>query len=101
MLERNGISTMVVNLASIKPLDKALVIECAKQASEIVTVEDHQLNGGLGTAVAEVLTSTYPCRITRLGMDGFGESGKSDDLYRKYRLDVDGVYEQILETLKR
>ena len=101
LLERNGISTMVVSLASIKPLDKALIIECAKQSTEIVTVEDHQISGGLGSAVAEVLTSTYPCRITRIGMDGFGESGKSEDLYRKYRLDVQGVYEQILETLKR
>lgn len=95
LLERDGISTMVVNLASIKPLDEALVIECAKQAARVVTVEDHQITGGLGSAVAEVLSTAYPSKIMRIGMDGFGESGKSDDLYRKYRLDAIGIYEQV------
>jgi transketolase len=95
MLERDGISVMVVNLSSIKPLDESLVIECAKQASKIVTVEDHQIIGGIGSAVCEVLSSEYPVKVVRLGMDGFGESGKPDDLYRKYRLDPEGIYEQI------
>lgn len=95
LLERDGVSTMVVNLSSIKPLDEALVVECAKQATHVVTVEDHQIIGGLGSAVAEALTANYPCKVTRLGMDGFGESGKSADLYRKYRLDAQGIYEQI------
>jgi transketolase len=94
-LERDGISTMVVNLASIKPLDEALVIECAKQAARVVTVEDHQVTGGLGSAVAEALSGSYPAKVLRLGMDGFGESGKSEDLYKKYRLDAVGIYEQI------
>lgn len=95
MLERDGVSTMVVNLASIKPLDEALVVECARQASKLVTVEDHQIVGGLGSAVSEVLSSAYPAKVVRLGMDGFGESGKSEDLYRKYRLDAAGIYEQV------
>ncbi len=95
MLERDGVSTMVVNLASIKPLDEALVIECAKQTQKIVTVEDHQITGGLGSAVSEVLSSVYPAKVVRVGMDGFGESGKSEDLYRKYRFDAAGIYEQV------
>ncbi len=95
MLERDGVSTMVVNLASIKPLDEALVIECAKQASRLVTVEDHQITGGLGSAVVEVLSQAYPVQVLRLGMDGFGESGKSADLMKKYRLDDLGIYEQV------
>lgn len=95
LLERDGVSTMVVNLASIKPLDEALVVECAKQAARVVTVEDHQITGGLGSAVAEALSASYPAKVLRLGMDGFGESGKSEDLYRKYRLDAVGIYEQI------
>lgn len=95
LLERDGISTMVVNLASIKPLDDALVIECAKQSSRIVTVEDHQITGGLGSAVAETLSASYPAKVLRLGMNGFGESGKPEELYKKYRLDAVGIYEQI------
>lgn len=95
LLERDGVSTMVVNVSSVKPLDEALVIECAKQASKVVTVEDHQITGGLGSAVMEVLSGSYPSKVVRLGMDGFGESGKSEDLYRKYRLDAIGIYEQV------
>ncbi len=95
MLERDGVSTMVVNLSSIAPLDENLVVECAKQASHVVTVEDHQITGGIGTAVAEVLSRDYPTKLTRLGMNGFGESGKPEDLYKKYRLDAVGIYEQI------
>jgi len=99
ILERDGVSTMVVNLASLKPLDEALVIECAKQASHVFTIEDHQVGGGLGSAVAEVLTTSYPCKLTRLGMDGFGESGKAEDLYKKYRLDPLGIYEQVRDLI--
>jgi len=95
LLERDGVSTMVVNVSSLKPLDEAMVIECAKQASKVVTVEDHQITGGLGSAVMEVLSGSYPSKVVRLGMDGFGESGKSEDLYRKYRLDAVGIYEQV------
>jgi len=95
LLERDGVSTMVVNISSIKPLDEDLIVECAKQASRVVTVEDHQVSGGLGSAVAEVLSDKYPSKILRLGMSGFGESGKSEELYKKYRLDAVGIYEQI------
>ena len=95
MLERDGISTMVVNLSSIKPIDANLIVECSKQAQQVVTVEDHQIVGGLGSAVAEVLSVYYPVKVLRIGMDGFGESGKTADLYRKYRLDATGIYEQI------
>jgi len=95
MLERDGLSVMVVNLASIAPIDQALVIECSKQASHVVTVEDHQIVGGLGSAVMEVLSENYPCKVTRIGMNGFGESGKADELYKKYRLDPVGIYEQV------
>lgn len=101
MLEREGISTMVVNLSSLKPLDRSLIIECIKQANFIVTAEEHQTTGGLGSAIAEALADSYPCRLLRIGMDGFGESGKIEDLYKKYRLDPHSIYERIKEALKK
>ncbi len=95
MLEREGISTMVVNLPTIKPIDESLIVECAKQAQKIVTVEDHQIIGGLGSAVCEVLATHYPMKVKRLGMDSFGETGSAEDLYKKYHLDAQGIVETI------
>lgn len=99
-LERSGVSVMVVNMASVSPLDEDLVIECAKAVNHVVTVEDHQIAGGLGTAVCEVLSTYYPMKVLRLGMDGFGESGRVDDLYRKYGLDGVGIAENIQRWIK-
>jgi transketolase len=100
ILERAGISAMVVNMASIKPIDEDLIIECAKQVQHLFTVEDHNIIGGLGSAVSEVLCSRHPCKLVRLGMEGFGESGKIDDLYRKYHLDGQGIADQVMESIK-
>ena len=101
ILEREGISTMVVNMASIKPLDEGLIVECAHQIPHLVTVEDHLISGGLGSAVAEVLSEKYPAKLLRLGMKTFGESGNVDDLYKKYRLDGIGIAEQIMEKISK
>lgn len=95
ILEREGVSTMVVNMSSLVPIDKDLIVECAKAVSHVVTVEDHQILGGLGTAVSEVLSEYYPVKVTRLGVDGFAESGKVDDLYKKYKLDGVGIAESV------
>lgn len=100
ILERKKISTMVVNMSSLSPVDASLIVECAKAVDKIVTVEDHQTEGGLGTAVCEVLSTDYPVKVLRLGMDGYGESGKVDDLYRKFGLDGVGISEKILEWIK-
>ena len=97
LLERDGVSTMVVNISSLNPIDENLIVECVKQAHRVVTVEDHQLKGGLGSVVTEVLATHYPSKILRIGMDGFGESGKAEDLYRKYGLDGVGIYERITD----
>lgn len=99
MLERDEISAMLVNMASLKPIDTSLIVECARQARHIFTVEDHQIIGGLGSAVMEVLSSNYPAKVCRIGMEAFGESGKLADLYRKYRLDGQGIYERIKEII--
>ena len=95
-LDEAGISTRVVNLASLKPIDEDLIVECAKECEMVVTAEDHSVIGGLGSAVCEVLATYYPKRVGRIGIgDKFGESGKADDLYVKYGLDPMGIYEQI------
>ncbi len=99
LLEREGVSTMVVNMSSIKPIDSDLVVECAKQIPNLVTVEDHNVIGGLGSAVMEVLSEKYPARVLRIGLKGVGESGKVDDLFRKYRLDAVGIMEQVKEWM--
>jgi len=100
ILERKKVSTMVVNMSSLSPIDAGLIVECAKAVNKIVTVEDHQVEGGLGTAVSEVLCTDYPVKLLRLGMDGYGESGKVDDLYRKFELDGMGISEKIQDWIK-
>lgn len=100
ILEKKNISTMVVNMASLSPIDEDLIVECAKAVSHVVTVEDHQIVGGLGSAVCEVLSENYPMKVLRLGMNGFSESGKVDDLYRKFELDGIGIAEKIQEAIK-
>ena len=100
LLDRDGVSTMVVNMASIKPLDAELIVECAKQVKFLFTVEDHMLDGGLGDAVAGVLVNKYGGKLQKIGLNGFVESGKVDDLYRKYGLDGKGVAERVMAVVK-
>lgn len=98
--EKKGLSVRVVNICSIKPIDEKMIVKCAKECDTLVSMEDHNIIGGLGSAISEVLTDKCPQTLHRLGMkDVFGESGKSADLYRKYKLDSSGVYEQILKVL--
>lgn len=97
MLESHGIRVMVVNISTIKPIDQKLIVDCANKTKMLVTAEDHNIIGGLGSAVSEVLTEFCPKKLHRIGMeDRFGESGKPKDLYKKYGLDVQGVYERVL-----
>lgn len=101
MLEQQeGIRVMVVNISTIKPIDEKLVMDAASKTKMVVTAEDHNISGGLGSAVMEVLSENYPKKVYRIGMDRFGESGKPADLYRKYGLDAQGVYEQVLAWWK-
>lgn len=100
ILDRKKISTMVINMPSISPIDSGLVVECAKAVDKIVVVEDHQVVGGLGSAISDVLSKDYPVKILKLGLDGFGESGKVDDLYRKFELDGVGIADRIQDWLK-
>lgn len=92
-LESEGKSVMVVNIHTIKPLDKELLLDLAEKFDTIYTIEEHQVIGGLGSAVAEFLSENKPVRVIRIGMnDEFGESGKAKELMHHFKLDADGIY---------
>jgi transketolase len=87
LLSDEGISARVVNMSTIKPIDTDLLVSCAKDTGAIVTAEDHNILGGLGSAVAEALVQNEPCPIEFIGVkDVFGESGEPDELAEKYEL---------------
>ncbi len=100
-LKEDGIDAGVVNIHTIKPLDAGLVKKAAEKTGKIVTVEEHSIIGGLGSAVAEVLSEQYPARMLRIGIeDTFGESGTAMQLLKKYGLDAGGIYSKITAFLK-
>ena len=95
-LEEDGISARVINMHTIKPLDRDLLIRSAADCGRVVTVEEHSIIGGRGSAVAEALAEEYPARLLRIGIrDRFGESGPAAELLHKYQLDAEGIYRQI------
>ncbi len=98
MLEKDGIQAQVINIHTLKPLDEELVVAAAQKTKKIVTVEEHSVIGGLGSAVCECLSEKCPVPVRRIGVkDVFGESGPAAGLLKKYRLDGTGVYEQVKE----
>ena len=87
VLKEKSINVRVIDVHTIKPLDKEMIIKCAKETKRIITIEDHSIIGGLGTAVCEVLSENFPAKVTRIGInDTFGESGKAEELLKKYNL---------------
>ena len=100
-LATDGIDAKVINIHTIKPLDNELVIAAAKETGKVVTVEEHSVIGGLGSAVAEVLCEEAPTRMTRIGVyDRFGESGPATELIKKYELDAQGIYKMVKAFVK-
>lgn len=92
ILKEQGIGCRVVDMATIKPLDKNAIIEAAQKTGAIMTVEDHTVYGGLGAAIAEVVTQTFPVPMDIVGIqDRFGESGDPELLYRDHEMDVDSL----------
>lgn len=101
-LAEEGISAEVINIHTIKPLDEEMVAASARKTGRVVTVEEHSVIGGLGSAVCEALSSKAPTKVLRIGVqDVYGESGSADELLAKYRLDKDGVYQQVKEFLSK
>lgn len=100
-LAADGVDAKVINIHTIKPLDEDLIVAAAKETGKIVTVEEHSIIGGLGSAVCEVLSEKAPTKLLRIGInDVFGESGSAQVLVEKYGLDGKGVYTRIKEFLK-
>jgi transketolase len=101
-LENEGINVLVVNIATIKPLDEQTIADLAKQTGAVVTIEDHQVAGGLGGAIAEVLSRTVPTPMEFLGLQNtFGESGTPAELIKKYKMDRDAVIEAVKKVISR
>ncbi len=100
ILENKNISVRVIDIHTIKPIDKDLIIDTAKQVKNIFTVDDHSIIGGLGTAVCEVLIENYSKKITRIGInDTFGKSGKWDELLTDFGIDSNGIVERVLTSI--
>lgn len=95
MLEKEGINAAIINVHTIKPLDNATIIKWTKKCGVSISVEEHQINGGMGSAIAEVLAEEG-LQLKRHGIyDRFGESGDASELMKKYKLDAQGIYEVV------
>lgn len=95
-LEKDGISARVINVHTIKPLDEELIAKAARETGKIVTVEEHSVIGGLGSAVCDCLAGRVPVPVLKIGVeDVFGESGPAVELLKKYGLDAEGIYQKI------
>lgn len=101
LLAADGIDAEIINIHTIKPLDRELVVASAKKTGKVVTVEEHSVIGGLGSTVAEVLCEEAPTRMLRIGVnDTFGESGPALELLHKYELDAEGIYNKVKAFVK-
>ena len=95
MLQEKGINVRVVDMHSIKPIDRDMIIKCAKETKKLVSIEDHNVIGGLGSAISEILTDEYPTKLIRLGIkDVFGRSGKAEELMKYYGIIADNIIEK-------
>ncbi len=100
-LAADGIDAKVINIHTIKPLDEELVLAAAKETGKVVTVEEHSVIGGLGSAVCDVLSEKCPTKVMKIGInDTFGESGPAVELVKKYGLDADSIYAKVKDFAK-
>jgi len=101
-LEKNKINSIVLNLHTIKPIDDKMIVKLAKRTVAVVTVEEHNIVGGVGSAVAEVLSQKYPVPMEFVGVkDIFGQSGKMKELWKKYNLDVKDIIYATKKVIRR
>ncbi|RDY23556.1 transketolase family protein [Romboutsia maritimum] len=101
-LKEEGINVRVINMSTIKPIDRELIINAAKETKVIVTAEEHSIIGGLGSAVTEVVTEECPVVVKRVGVrDSFGESGKPAELLKKYGLTSSDIIASVKEAISK
>lgn len=101
MLEDKGISTALIDCHTLKPLDGETILKIAKNCKAVITVEDHQIQNGLGSAVCELLSEYYPIIVKRIGLkDTFARSGEYPELLKLYGMDKDSIYREAVELLK-
>ena len=95
-LKEQGIDIRVIDMHTIKPIDKEIIIKAAKETKKIITVEDHSITGGLGSAVCEVLSEEYPTKVIRMGIkDTFGESGKGEELMQHFNITAEDIINKV------
>ena len=100
-LKKDGVDVRVVNMSTVKPIDREMIIKAARETGRIVTAEDHNIYNGLGSRVAEVLSENYPTWLVRVGMkDVFGMSGKWDELLHYYELDDEGIIKAVKKIME-
>ncbi len=101
-LAKKGVSVAVLNNHTVKPMDQNAVLSLAQKTKAVVTVEEHQVMGGMGSAVCEILAKNYPVPVEMIGMqDAFGESGDSEELIEKFGMDVESIKDAVLKVLSR
>ena len=92
ILKEKGIDVRVVDVHTIKPLDEEMILKCAKETNRLISIEDHSILGGMGSAISEVLTEKYPARLERMGInDKFGKSGKAEELLKYFGIDAEAI----------
>ncbi len=98
-LAKEGIHIRVVDVHTIKPIDREMIVKCAKETKKIITIEDHSIIGGLGSSICEVLSEEYPTKVVRMGMkDQFGRSGKAEQLLEYFKMDSQSIIEEVKKS---
>jgi transketolase len=96
-LKLKGINVRVIDVCTIKPIDEEMIIKSAKETKRLISIEDHSVIGGLGSAIAEVLTDKCPTKLERMGIkDTFGKSGKAEELMHYFKIDKDAIIMKFL-----
>ena len=97
-LEKQDVLVRVIDMHTIKPIDKEIIVKCAKETKKVITIEDHNIIGGLGSAVCEVLAEEYPCKVIRMGInDLFGKSGKAEELMKYYKITAEDIIKEVIQ----
>ena len=100
ILKNKDINVRVIDVHTIKPIDREMILKCAKETKKLVSIEDHNIIGGLGTAISEVLTDEYPTKLTRLGIkDTFGKSGNAVELMKYFGITADDIVKEFENSI--